>query len=334
MISFNHYALGAVADWLHRVVGGLAPASPGWRELCIAPVPGGGLRQASSRLDTPYGLASSSWELGDGTVAVEAVVPPNSTAHIRLPGASRGARGRLRHAQLDSAVRPDCTPRSGPVVGRRGTRPRRGPRPAVVNDAIHPGSLGSTPMARRRSPGVAWRLSSGLSPVNESDAARADATRRAIASTASWCAVSNPRTSSCTTTRARPCTAAAISAGGNAVASMPYSGRIDPKRGDLHLADVVGELGHFGLQRGAVVRSCGQLDEQRGAARIRDDLPPGAQRFGRRERRLQAFDIAFGTPPEHLDEQVVERPEVVVRASGRLRPRPVGRSRPRTRHAA
>ena len=88
MISFNHYALGAVADWLHRVVGGLAPASPGWRELCIAPVPGGGLRQASSRLVTPYGLASSSWKLDDGTVTVDAVVPPNTTAHIRLPGAS------------------------------------------------------------------------------------------------------------------------------------------------------------------------------------------------------------------------------------------------------
>ena len=88
MISFNHYALGAVADWLHRVVGGLAPASPGWREIRIAPLPGGGLRHASSRLDTPYGLASSSWKLGDGTVTVDAVVPPNSTAHIRLPGAS------------------------------------------------------------------------------------------------------------------------------------------------------------------------------------------------------------------------------------------------------
>ena len=29
MTSFNHYALGAVADWLHRVVAGLAPAAPG-----------------------------------------------------------------------------------------------------------------------------------------------------------------------------------------------------------------------------------------------------------------------------------------------------------------
>jgi alpha-L-rhamnosidase len=86
MLSFNHYALGAVADWLHRVVGGLAPAAPGWRELRIAPRPGGGLRSATSRCDTPYGAASSSWELHEATVTVRAVVPPNTTARVRLPG--------------------------------------------------------------------------------------------------------------------------------------------------------------------------------------------------------------------------------------------------------
>ncbi|HLM17997.1 MAG TPA: family 78 glycoside hydrolase catalytic domain, partial [Acidimicrobiia bacterium] len=78
MISFNHYAFGAVADWMHRVVGGLSPAAPGWRELRIAPQPGGGLTSAASHLDTPYGRASSSWELAGGTVTVRAVVPPNT----------------------------------------------------------------------------------------------------------------------------------------------------------------------------------------------------------------------------------------------------------------
>ena len=40
MTSFNHYAFGAVADWLHRTVAGLAPAAPGYRRLRIAPRPG------------------------------------------------------------------------------------------------------------------------------------------------------------------------------------------------------------------------------------------------------------------------------------------------------
>jgi alpha-L-rhamnosidase len=55
MTSFNHYALGAVADWLHRVVGGIEPAEPGYRTVRIAPRPGGGLTWAETSLDTSHG---------------------------------------------------------------------------------------------------------------------------------------------------------------------------------------------------------------------------------------------------------------------------------------
>jgi alpha-L-rhamnosidase len=58
MTSFNHYALGAVADWLHRTIAGLAPAEPGYRQLAIEPRPGGGLTHASARHRTPYGIAA------------------------------------------------------------------------------------------------------------------------------------------------------------------------------------------------------------------------------------------------------------------------------------
>ena len=44
MTSFNHYALGAVGDWLHRVVAGLAPDAPGYARIRIAPHPLDGLR--------------------------------------------------------------------------------------------------------------------------------------------------------------------------------------------------------------------------------------------------------------------------------------------------
>ena len=37
MTSFNHYALGAVADWMHRTIGGIAPLAPGYAEVLIAP---------------------------------------------------------------------------------------------------------------------------------------------------------------------------------------------------------------------------------------------------------------------------------------------------------
>ena len=86
MTSFNHYALGAVADWLHRTVGGLAPAVPGYRHLDVRPHPGGGLTHARARHITPYGLAESAWRIEAGQIEVVVVVPPNATASITLPG--------------------------------------------------------------------------------------------------------------------------------------------------------------------------------------------------------------------------------------------------------
>ncbi|MDQ5850545.1 MAG: glycoside hydrolase family 78 protein [Chloroflexota bacterium] len=86
MTSFNHYALGAVADWLHRTVGGLAPAAPGYRRLDIHPRPGGRLTHARARHRTPYGIAESAWKIGGGQIEVEVVVPPNTTAQVTLPG--------------------------------------------------------------------------------------------------------------------------------------------------------------------------------------------------------------------------------------------------------
>lgn len=85
MTSFNHYALGAVADWLHRVVGGLAPAAPGYRRLAVAPQPLPGMEWASARHDTPYGPATVGWRRADGRVTITATVPPNATAAVRLP---------------------------------------------------------------------------------------------------------------------------------------------------------------------------------------------------------------------------------------------------------
>jgi alpha-L-rhamnosidase len=86
MTSFNHYAFGAVADWLQRVVAGLAPAAPGYRRLAIQPHPGGGLTSARASLRTPYGLAESGWTLEREQITLKVVVPPNTTASVSLPG--------------------------------------------------------------------------------------------------------------------------------------------------------------------------------------------------------------------------------------------------------
>lgn len=91
MTSFNHYALGAVADWLHRTVAGLAPIEPGYRRLRIAPRPLSALTHASARHETPYGAASVAWHREHGAdgeeIVVTALVPANTTAEVAVPGA-------------------------------------------------------------------------------------------------------------------------------------------------------------------------------------------------------------------------------------------------------
>ncbi|MGX5655219.1 glycoside hydrolase family 78 protein [Geodermatophilus nigrescens] len=100
MTSFNHYAFGAVADWLHRTVAGLAPAAPGYRRIRFAPRPGPGLTSAAATHETPYGTASVSWALTGGTAfALDVVVPPNTTAEVVLPdGSAPLEAGPGRHA--------------------------------------------------------------------------------------------------------------------------------------------------------------------------------------------------------------------------------------------
>jgi alpha-L-rhamnosidase len=86
MTSFNHYAFGAVADWLHRTVAGLAPAEPGYRALEIRPRPGGGLSYARARQRTPYGEAVSAWRIEGGRFLLDVTVPLGTTARVSLPG--------------------------------------------------------------------------------------------------------------------------------------------------------------------------------------------------------------------------------------------------------
>jgi alpha-L-rhamnosidase len=86
MTSFNHYALGAVADWLHRTVAGLAPSAPGYSRIDIQPHPGGCLTYAHARHITPYGLAESRWAIEGEQIEIVAVVPPNTTARVIFPG--------------------------------------------------------------------------------------------------------------------------------------------------------------------------------------------------------------------------------------------------------
>ena len=105
MTSFNHYALGAVADWMHRTVAGLAPAAPGYRSIVVRPVPNAALTHASARHETPFGEASVAWRRADGQLTLEVVVPPGAQATVHVPG---GPVTEVRHGRHSWTVTDPC----------------------------------------------------------------------------------------------------------------------------------------------------------------------------------------------------------------------------------
>lgn len=88
MNSYNHYAYGAIGDWMYHVVAGLDTdeAGPGYKEIRIKPLIGGGLTYAAVSLDTYYGKASSRWEMKDGKLSLLVTIPPNTHATVYIPG--------------------------------------------------------------------------------------------------------------------------------------------------------------------------------------------------------------------------------------------------------
>ena len=88
MNSFNHYAYGAIGDWMYRTIAGINPieALPGYKKTLIAPRPGGGLTHAEAHLKTLYGIISSAWTLKNGRFILDVTIPANTTAELWLPG--------------------------------------------------------------------------------------------------------------------------------------------------------------------------------------------------------------------------------------------------------
>jgi len=88
MTSFNHYALGAVADWMQRTIGGVAAAEPGYRRITIRPRPGGGITTCRAEHLTPFGRLACAWRIEGATFTLDLTVPANTSAQVTLPGAT------------------------------------------------------------------------------------------------------------------------------------------------------------------------------------------------------------------------------------------------------
>jgi len=118
MNSFNHYAYGAIGNWLYRVVAGIEidPESPGYKHFIIRPRPGGGLTSASAKHHSMYGRIESSWKLENRQFSLSVTIPPNTTTTIFLPDARlnevtesgkpvKNAMGILNYFQEENAVK-------------------------------------------------------------------------------------------------------------------------------------------------------------------------------------------------------------------------------------
>ncbi|MFD5286274.1 family 78 glycoside hydrolase catalytic domain [Streptomyces rubrogriseus] len=91
MNSFNHYAYGAVGEWMYRTMAGVSAAEPGYRKVLIDPEPGEGIDHVDFSHETPYGTVRSAWDTKTGPMTLEVTVPANTTAEVRIPAANRWA---------------------------------------------------------------------------------------------------------------------------------------------------------------------------------------------------------------------------------------------------
>ena len=87
MNSFNHYASGAIGDWLYRSAVGIRETSPGYKTFSVEPHVGGGFTHMSASTISPYGRIYVKWTAAeDRLTSLEVEVPANTTCTIRIPG--------------------------------------------------------------------------------------------------------------------------------------------------------------------------------------------------------------------------------------------------------
>jgi alpha-L-rhamnosidase len=93
MLSFNHYAYGAVVDWMYRHLAGIAPDRdrPGYRHIRFAPRPVDRIDRASASIETAYGLAAVAWRIEGPNLTVEMEVPVGTTATLDPPVSDRSS---------------------------------------------------------------------------------------------------------------------------------------------------------------------------------------------------------------------------------------------------
>jgi alpha-L-rhamnosidase len=85
MNSFNHYAYGAIGEWLYQSVAGIQPAAPAYKRIRIAPVIDSRLKFVEAQLETPFGLIRVEWRISSGRLILCGEIPFNTTGWLAIP---------------------------------------------------------------------------------------------------------------------------------------------------------------------------------------------------------------------------------------------------------
>ncbi len=85
MNSLNHYAYGAIGQWMYERIAGIQPLKPGFETIKVAPIPGGGLTSAKASYESPFGTIVSTWSIEGDVFTLETSIPSNTKALIQLP---------------------------------------------------------------------------------------------------------------------------------------------------------------------------------------------------------------------------------------------------------
>lgn len=85
MVSFNHYANGAVGDWLYRRMAGIEAISGGYKNFRIAPVTDKRITWVKGSVITPYGRIFSEWKNEDNHFSIRVEVPVSTQCTLILP---------------------------------------------------------------------------------------------------------------------------------------------------------------------------------------------------------------------------------------------------------
>lgn len=117
MNSLNHYAYGAIVEWMYRNLAGIQPLAdqPGFRQIRLAPQPHGRLKWARATLDSAVGRYESEWRIeADGRLAFKFVIPFYATAQVELPDAI-AANVRVNDQALAAVVKGEIGDQDGAV---------------------------------------------------------------------------------------------------------------------------------------------------------------------------------------------------------------------------